>query len=480
MSVATAPQLVALPESQKRSWAVVAILLIDLVALELSLLLGCIVRYVLHSVFPIGLNGPQYQGVALGVLTLPLAYYWVGLYPGYGMGAVQRIRARVYATFSIFMALLTWNYAFQGREWSRGVLILTMFFAMLLAPALEAPIRRLLFDRGICGVPVLILGAGETGARVVKTLQKERDLGFLPIGMLDDDSRKWGSTIQGVPVLGPLSTAESLVHQAKVALIAIPGLRRERLSELVQHLSFPNVIIVPDLVGIQSLWITSRDIGGVLGLEVQKNLLIPTNRILKRALDLAISVPAFVLALPFLLLCAVWIKIMSPGPALFRHEREGKGGERIQVLKLRTMVPEAECVLAKYLDANPQEKASWYRYYKLKNDPRIIRGIGWLLRRYSLDELPQLWNVLKGEMSLVGPRPFPYYHLNSFPETFRKFRSSVVPGVTGLWQVSARSDGDLDVQEAEDTYYIRNWSIWLDIYVLLRTVHTVVTANGAY
>ena len=480
MSAAVAQPIIVHPGFKKRSWALAAILVIDLLALELSLLLGCIVRYFLHSIFPIGLNAPQYQGVALGVLALPLAYYWVGLYPGYGMGAVQRIRARVYATFVVFMVLLTWNYAFEDRQWSRGVLVLTMLFALMLAPALEAPVRRVLFERGICGVPVLILGAGKTGARVAKTLRYESDLGFVPVGILDDDPRKWGTTLDGVQVLGPLSMAESFAGQVRIALIAMPRMQRERLSNLVQHLSFPNVIVVPDLFGIQSMWITSRDIGGVLGLEVRKNLLIPSNRVLKRALDLAISLPAFLITLPFVLACAAWIKAVSPGPALFRQEREGKAGRRIQVLKLRTMLNDSERVLAEYLNANPQEKANWIRFYKLKKDPRVIRGIGWFLRRYSLDELPQLWNVLKGEMSLVGPRPFPDYHLNSFPEAFRSFRSSVMPGVTGLWQVSARSDGDLEVQEAEDTYYVRNWSMWLDVYVLLRTIRTVLNPNGAY
>lgn len=480
MSVAAAPQMAVRPETRGRSWAVVAIVLTDIFALELSLLFGCIARYLLRAVIPIGLSAAQYQGVALGVLVLPVVYYWVGLYPGYGMSAVERIRARVYATFVVFAVLFTWNYAFQQREWSRGVVLLTMVFALLLAPALEAPLRRVLFERGICGVPVIILGAGKTGARLAKTLQTDRDLGFAAIGMLDDDPSKWETSVCGVPVLGPLSFAEKFSNAAKVALIAIPRLDRERLSSLVQHLSFPNVIIVPDLFGIQSLWITSRDIGGVLGLEVRKNLLIPSNRLLKRMLDLTISIPLFVLTLPFMLVCAAWIKIVSRGPALFRQEREGKSGRRIQMLKLRTMHTDAEHALEGYLALHPDERADWLRYYKLKRDPRIIAGIGWFLRRYSLDELPQLWNVIKGEMSLVGPRPFPYYHLSSFPYTFRSFRSSVMPGVTGLWQVSARSDGDLDVQETEDTYYIRNWSIWLDIYVLLRTVRTVLSASGAY
>jgi len=480
MSAAAAEPIFVLPDIRQRSWASIAIISVDILALELALLLGCIVRFLLHSIFPIGLNAPQYQGLALGVLTLPLAYGWVGVYPGYGMGAVQRIRARVYATLTIFGMLLIWNYAFQDRQWSRGVLVLTMLFALALIPAVEAPLRKWMVFRGICGVPVIILGAGRTGASVARTLKKECDLGFVPVGILDDDPRKWGSKIEDVPILGPLSMSEAISARAKTAIIAMPGLNRSRLAGLVHKLTFPNVIVVPDLFGIQSLWITSRDLGGVLGLEVKKNLLVPSNRLLKRFLDFALAVPAATLSAPFILISALWIKIVSRGSAFFVQEREGTGGKRIEVYKLRTMRPDAESILLDYLAKNPEEKESWLRYYKLRRDPRIIPGIGWFLRRYSLDELPQLWNVLKGDMSLVGPRPFPYYHLSSFPDAFRGLRSSVMPGVTGLWQVSARSDGDLRVQEAEDTYYIRNWSLWLDFYILLRTVHRVLTPRGAY
>jgi Undecaprenyl-phosphate galactose phosphotransferase WbaP len=480
MSAAAAEQILVLPEVKQRSWATAAIVLIDIAALELALLLGCMVRYYLHSIFPIALARAQYQGLALGVLTLPFAYHWMGLYPGYGMGAVQRIRGRVYATFSVFVVLLTWNYAFQGHQWSRGVLLLTMLFALILAPTLEAPLRRILIARGICGVPMVVLGGGSTGAMVVKTLKKESDLGFVPVGILDDNPAKWGTEIHGVPVVGPLGAAEAFAGRAKVALVALPGIGRAHLSELVQGLSFANIIIVPDLFGIQSLWITSRDLGGVLGLEVKKNLLVPGNRFLKRLLDYAVAAPLFLASLPVLLVAAVWIKIASPGPVLFRQEREGPNGRRIMMLKLRTMHRDAERLLAEYLDSNPEEKLNWLRFFKLKKDPRVLPRIGVFLRRYSLDELPQLWNVLRGEMSLVGPRPFPYYHLAQFPASFRNLRASVMPGVTGLWQVTARSDGDLKVQEVEDTYYIRNWSPWLDIYILLRTVQTVLSAKGAY
>ncbi len=480
MSAAAVEPVIAIPEVKQRSWATLAILAVDVIALELALFLGCVVRIILLAIFPISLGRPQYQGLALGVLTLPLIYSWVGLYPGYGMGAVQRLRTRVYATFTVFVILLTWNYVFQDRQWSRGVLLSTMVFALILPPAFESLARKFLIARGVCGLPVIILGGGRTGALVAEKLRQESDLGFVPIGILDDDPQKWGSIVHEVPVLGPLSAVRRFEGRAKVALIAMPGLTRDRLSDIVQSLSFPNVIFIPDLFGIQSLWITSRDLGGVLGLEIKKNLLVTSNRVLKRLLDYSIALPLFVVTAPFLAGCAVWIKMVSPGTAFFRQHREGEGGKQITILKLRTMYPDAERLLSEHLEANGDEKVSWFRYYKLKHDPRILRGIGWFLRRYSLDELPQLWNVLRGDMSLVGPRPFPYYHLDSFPASFRTLRTSVMPGVTGLWQVSARSDGDLKIQEMEDTYYIRNWSLWLDIYVLLRTVQTVLMPKGAY
>ena len=481
MSAAAAQQRqILVPAIKQRSWATFLIVLIDVFALELSLLLGCLVRLSLHSIFPIALARSQYQGLALGVLALPLAYGWVGLYPGYGMSAVQRIRARAYSTATIFVVLVMWNYTLYDGQWSRGVLILTFGFALVLAPAFEAPLRKTLVARGLCGVPIVILGAGTTGALVARTLQQQRDLGFIIAAMLDDDSRKWGQECHGVPIVGPISAAHAFAGQAKVALIAMPKLPPGQLSNLVQNLSFPSVIVVPDLFGIQSLWITPRDLGGVLGLEVKKNLLLPSNRVLKRALDCMIAMPALLLSLPVLALSALWIQVVSPGSPFFVQEREGKEGRRIRIYKLRTMFPTAENLLAAYLDSHPAEKANWVRFYKLKQDPRILPGVGWFLRRYSLDELPQLWNVLKGEMSLVGPRPLPPYHLSGFPEGFRALRASVMPGLTGLWQVSTRSDGDLETQQSDDTYYIRNWSVWLDIYILTRTIMTVLTPRGAY
>ena len=464
----------------KRKHAALWLLLVDLAAAELALILGWLLRFGWLPLLNSGNARSGYLALALGVLTLPLVYASVGLYPGYRLGSVQRLKKRVYSTLLVFVILLGWNVIYESGSWSRAVLLITMCSSLALLPACEALGRRLLSDLGTWGTPVVVVGASKAVELVVSRLKKEKSLGLLPIAILDDDPQTWGTSVQEVPVYGPLSLAAGFRDKAQIVLLASGGLERHRLLALVEGLSFPTVILVPDLVGVQSLWTVSRDLGGILGLELQKNLLVPTNRVLKRILDCALAIPLSIIALPIVLLSAICIKLISPGPAFFRQKREGQDGTSINIWKLRTMYPNADDLLRKHLETTPDARFMWERYYKLRKDPRILPGIGTILRRLSIDELPQLWNVLMGEMSLVGPRPFPYYHLEGFSETFRALRRSVTPGLTGLWQVSERSDGDLQTQEAQDTYYIRNWSLWFDIYLLIKTIEKLLRPNGAY
>lgn len=471
------------PTRQWHEWPFVGVVLwlACVLALELSLGLAVLSRMTLDHWKPISLDASHYDLFAIGLLALPLCYPLFGLFPGYGLNPVERTRRYVLITALAFLSILAWMYLLGEVGKSRGVLLLMPLFAILLVPLFDALARELLVRGGRWGVPVVLLGAGVTGARVAAALQRDRHLGLVPVAFLDDNVVKHYQQIEGVPVIGSLDLAPQLAALGvREALVTQYNLPRKRLMQLVYSLPFANVVVVPDLYNPVILWSVVRDVGRIPGLEVRKNLLLPSNRIAKRLLDKILGWPLFLLSLPLIGFLALCVKLVSPGPAFFTQEREGQNGQPLQVLKLRTMYTNAQERLERYLSENHQAKSEWERSFKLKNDPRILPFIGQLLRKTSLDELPQLFNVIRGEMSLVGPRPFPMYHLDQFPPEFRQLRYSVMPGITGFWQVSARSDSDLQTQEALDTYYIRNWSPWLDIYLLFRTVAAVLKGSGAY
>ena len=421
--------------------------------------------------------------------TAPLflaAYAVLDLYPGVGLSPVEELRRLTAATSIVFLALAGAIFLHKDvASFSRGVFVMKWLLSAALVPLARASARGLFARRHWWGVPILIFGAGRAAHLVIGALEQQPALGLKPIACLDDDEHLGGrGACSGVAIAGPLSAAPEIAraHRVRHALVAMPSLSAEQLLEVLERRAgvFPHVIIVPDLLGMASLWVTARDLGGVLGLELRQNLLLPLNRRLKRALDLALGAVFGVAALPVIALAVVWIKCVSAGPAFYSQEREGEGGVPIRVRKLRTMYLDSDAMLREHLERNPAAREEWRQRFKLKDDPRILPGVGRLLRQSSLDELPQLWNVARGEMSLVGPRPFPFYHLDQFDNEFRRLRGQVAPGLTGLWQVAARSDGDLAVQQKLDTYYIRNWSLWLDVYILARTVKAVLARSGAY
>lgn len=431
------------------------------------------------------LDSTVYLRFLPALLLLPLAYLWAGLYPGYGMSPVETLRRTFRMTTLAALFLIAASAGFKvGDTLSRPVVVGWWLLTVITVPLVRALLRALLARTPWWGQPVIILGAAKTAEVVVGRLRNNPGLGLRPVACLDDDPAKHGRSYNGVPVIGPLHLAPEVATTYRIsrAIVAMPGMGRDRLTRVVEEYAsvFRSVIIIPDLLGLTSLWVSARDLHGVLALELQQNLLSSWSRFLKRTLDLALSVPALLLVGPFILLLGFLIKLISPGPAFYSQDREGLNGRRIRVWKLRTMVPDAEAKLRTYLEQNPAARGEWEQFFKLKNDPRIVPWVGHFLRRFSLDELPQLWNIVKDEMSLVGPRPFPDYHLDRFPASFRALRRRVPPGLSGLWQVSARSDGDLAVQEELDTYYIRNWSLWLDIYLLARTVTAVLFGKGAY
>lgn len=428
-------------------------------------------------------GAPMYPtGVEGAVAVWLLLRLFRGLYPGEGLSGPEELRASTMTTVSAGLVHVAVLFALQLRE-SRLVALSAWVLLALLCWGLRGAAKKVLLRLGLYGQPVVVVGGGQVLDRLVHELVRRPDLGLRPVAVFCDD-REVGARLDGVPVLGPTSLALDSVAPPQVdhAVVALSHVHADRAVATAHGLlrRYRTVTYLPASYGLAQLWVRPQAVGPYLTLRVQNNLADPVNALLKRCLDLALGVPLLVLAAPVVLLCALAVRAVDPGPAFYAQDREGQGGRRIRVWKVRTMVRDAEARLQDLLHRDPSAREEWERHMKLRRDPRVLPVVGGLMRRLSLDELPQLWNVVRGEMSLVGPRPFPDYHLAKFSEEFRALRRTARPGITGLWQVTARSDADLRRQEEADTYYVRNWSLWLDLWVLLKTPGVVLSRKGAY
>jgi len=465
-----------LVHTRRRAANVVALMAGDVVALTVALLAASLLRFS-------AVAGPDDAVLVSWVWALLPVYATsaalAGLYPGWGTGAVEELRRATLLLIGVFgLAAAALFLTQQALLVSRLVIGLSFVLSVALLPLVRARVKAALIMAGAWGVPTVIYGAGEAGRRVADSLRAEAGLGFIPTAFFDDDSEWWGREIDGIPVVGGTGLVTS---EAPVAVLAMPSLSRERIVELLEGplACYPTVVLVPDLAEAPSLWVRPRDLGGMLTLEITSNLTSPWARYLKRSLDLfatVITVP-FWAALCGVIGCALWLRDRQT--PFFRQKRIGRDGRVFETLKFRTMVADAEDVLHEYLEANDDARREWEANFKLAYDPRVT-GVGRILRRFSLDELPQLVNVLRGEMSLVGPRPLPRYHHEELPPRVRDLRERVRPGLTGLWQISGRSDSGSAGMERWDAYYVRNWSVWLDIVILARTVRAVLKGDGAY
>ncbi|MGK7890101.1 MAG: undecaprenyl-phosphate galactose phosphotransferase WbaP [Leptolyngbyaceae cyanobacterium] len=464
-----------------RSWPTVATMIgADVLGLVLSSIMAV---YVGLFVDQTDLVEPMLYWQLWPILGLFIfAYATVGLYPGVAISPVDELRLISISTSLVFLALQSIIFFFrEGEIFSRVVFVLAWVLSLVLVHVSRAICRSLCAHRSWWGYPVIIFGAGQTGDMVVRTLQRRPRIGLKPLLVLDDDRKKRGY-LHGVPVVGNLSRAPRLarIHQVPYAIIAMPGVQRDRLLELIERYgqSFAHLLVIPDLFGLASLWVAAKDLGGVLGLEVRQELLLPGPRLVKSVLDLTLTLIGGAIILPFLFLIAVLIRLDSPGPIFYGHTRIGQKGQTFKAWKFRSMVQNADQALDLYLERHPELREAWDQDQKLKYDPRVTR-IGRFLRRTSLDELPQLWNILRGEMSLVGPRPIVDEEIWRYGDKLALY-GKVPPGITGMWQVSGRNNITYEERVNLDAYYVRNWSVWLDLYILLRTVWVVLVGEGAY
>lgn len=449
---------------------------LDMTAVILSLLAAVYLRFFYDSSLLWDVYAPTWPIVFL----FPVVYALAGLYPGVGLTPPEEVRRLTYGTSLVF--ILMGASTFMGRsgaDYSRGAFVFAWGLMLVSVPLARALGRELWARKPWWGVPVFIIGAGETGRRMVRSLQRNPGLGLKPVAVFDDDERKWQEDMYGVPVVGSLNQAEEAAKRIGVrhAIIAMPGVPRSRLIELLANYGkvFPNLILIPDLFGVSSLWVSARDLGGVLGLEVKQRLIMSGPKFAKRLMDLTLVLLASPLIVLLCGIVALWVKLDSPGPIVFTQIRPGLGGDRFKIYKFRSMYVDAQ----ERMKALPKRLQDEFRLYgKIQNDPRVTRA-GYWLRKLSLDELPQFWNVLRGDMSLVGPRAYLVEQLEQMGD-LQDTIFSVMPGLTGLWQVSGRSEVTFRERLEMDSYYVRNWSPWLDLYIVARTFWVLLFRRGAY
>lgn len=372
----------------------------------------------------------------------------------------------------------------MGDIMSRIVLLNLWVLSLFIFPVFRLWGKKTLYKMGIWREKILIMGAGNAGVLVMEGLEREKHMGYDVVGFLDDDKEKIGNTVKGKTVYAGVDDFPGLVNDLgiRTIIIAIPSLTPEKLSLLTARVqnTIKNTMVIPDLKGIAllntELFHLFRE--EIFLMHIKNNLKSVTNRFIKRFFDIFISVLAMPLLLPLIGLLGILIRVETRGAAIYAHDRIGKNGRTFRCYKFRTMHRDAEEKLGAMLEDSETLRNEWVDTWKLKDDPRVT-GIGRFLRKSSLDELPQIFNVIRGEMSLVGPRPYLPREEADIRENIEVI-CSAKPGITGLWQVSGRSNTSYRYRVKLDAWYVMNWSLWLDIAILFKTIRVVLKAEGAY
>ena len=281
---------------RERRWVPAFMFLVDVVAIEASLYFGYLIRYALSAWWPVSLGPNSYEGLILGVLVVPVAYYLVGLHPGYGVGSIEHFRRRLTVTISVFGMLLVWDYIAQSGTWSRGLTVATFGVALVLTPLLDSLARKFLIRKSLWGLPVLLIGTGVQGVTLARILRDEPGLGYVPIGFLERSSVGNATEVAGLPVLGHVSDAAKLRHVAQTVILTTPKSAPNGFGHMVRDLPFPRILMVPELTQFPSLWVSTRDLSGILALELPQNLLLRRNRVIKQISDYVLTIPLFLVS----------------------------------------------------------------------------------------------------------------------------------------------------------------------------------------
>jgi Undecaprenyl-phosphate galactose phosphotransferase WbaP len=443
------------------------VVIADLLALALPL--------ALVSAVALACGAPQTNAWGWLVLAAPLVFTLVGLYPPLGLDPVREAARLGAASAAALGVLLVHDAATVALGPDRMIVLAgTWILSLPALVCLRTTVRSACARCSWWGLRAVIVGEPWLTEPVVHDLRANAQIGLRPVARL-----------QELPPTTPQLHRRTRCHpelarqRAPFAVFALPA----DDAAAVQHTLRTHFASVPNLLlagasrtgGVTAQVVNCR---GLSGLLVQPWIARGTRHGLRRLQSLALTLPIALASLPLLALLVVLVKLSSPGPVFYAQERIGLHRKRIRVWKFRTMVRDADAALERYLERHPELREEWARLHKLKDDPRVTR-VGRLLRKTSLDEIPQIWNVIRGDMCLVGPRPIVEAEIPKYGSTFDAYLQ-VPPGLTGLWQVSGRNHTSYEKRVRLDEFYVRNWSVWLDLWILVRTITVVLRRHGAH
>jgi Undecaprenyl-phosphate galactose phosphotransferase WbaP len=415
--------------------------------------------------------------VMVGAFTSLKLYRSVGMHP---VVELERVVSATAITFLMLMMVVIWT---SDRDIFQQMLCLGIAgsFCCLALPTIRHLLRCWLGRTKWWRQPLIVIGRSENIDSFIEEIEAESHLGWKPIGYIEEFNKNWDRSTSSTYCLGDDEDLPGIAERENV-FWGVIDLRLKSNDQTQDYLDryhhiLPNLIAVVGGKGKNSFSL-DMDCGGAAGICYRSSLSLMLPRLAKRLLDVVVSGVAMLLLSPLFILIMLAIRFGSRGPVFYSQERIGLNSSPFKIWKFRSMVPDADKVLQAWLAKKPELRAEWNSTQKLTNDPRITR-VGKLLRKSSLDELPQLWNVFNGSMSLVGPRPIVKSEIEKYGSVFWLYQRTK-PGITGLWQVNGRNLISYDARLEFDSFYVRNWSIWLDWYILLKTVRVVVFCEGAF
>lgn len=451
----------------------------DGIAISTALFVASIIRFEIMAEAP----AAELDYTLLIAVAVPvgLILFWVyGLYePRQVLGPVNEFKQVFHGVVAGVVLMFLSDSAFN-LQLSRGWAFIALLSGFIIVGGERLVLRKALHfmrRRGGDLTRTIVLGTNHEALTMVRTLEREKWLGYDIVGFVDDDGPSGDEFVDQTRVIGKTSEIRQLIEDRHVGLVLVAATAFEagRLNRLFWELQSMDVDlqITSGTLDLMASRMIIQSVAGVPLLYVRRTGMDRTQRTLKRAIDVLGAFFGLILLSPLLAFIALWIKKDSDGGAFFKQVRVGREGQLFTCWKFRTMVKDAEQKRAEleHLSEGPG------LLFKLKEDPRVTKA-GKFLRRYSLDELPQLWNVLRGDMSLVGPRPAIPVEVEQYDDWVRN-RLQVKPGLTGLWQVSGRTDTTFSDYVRYDLFYIQNWSLSLDLWILWRTLRAVLSAEGA-